>query len=78
MSLLSIRLADQLLDEVKTRVKALHMSQAKYIRTAIEHMNEEVLRHESQEKLRKASLRVRKESQLVNAEFSRIEHDPET
>ena len=54
------------------------MSQAKYIRTAIEHMNEEVLQYESQQKLKKASLRVRKESQLVNTEFSRIEYDPES
>jgi hypothetical protein len=65
-----------LMSLVKARAKALHMSQTKYIRTAIEHMNEEVLLRESQQKLRQASLRVRKESQLVNAEFSRIEHDP--
>jgi predicted DNA-binding protein len=76
MSLLSIRLTDQLLSEVRIRSKALHMSQAKYIRTAIEHMNEEVLRCESQQRLKRASLRIRKESQLINAEFSRIEHDP--
>lgn len=70
--------AEPLLDEIKAKAKALHMSQAKYIRTAIEYMNQEVSRRESQQKLKQASLRVRKESQRVNAEFSKIEHDPET
>jgi len=77
MSLVSIRLADNLLDEVKIRAQALHMSQTEYIRKAIEHMNEEVLRHERKKKLTQASLKVRNQSMLVNAEFSRIEYDPE-
>ncbi len=76
MSLFSIRLNNQLINETKARAKILNMSESKYIRIAIEHMNEEVLRQEFNQKLKKASLLVRKESQLVNDEFSRIEYDP--
>lgn len=78
MSLLSIRINNELLNETKERAKVLNISESKYIRIAIEHMNEEVLRREFNQKLKKSSLLVRKESQLVNDEFSRIEHDPET
>ncbi len=77
MSLVSVRLDSRLLNELKAVSQTLHMSQADYIRKAIEHMNEEVLKRERKQKLIKASLRVRDESMLVNAEFSRIEHDPE-
>ncbi len=76
MSLVSIRLADNLLNETKIRAQALHMSQTEYIRKAIERMNEEVLKQERKQKLTQASLKVRNESMLVNAEFSRIEYDP--
>ncbi len=78
MSLISIRLTDKLLQEVKVKAQTLHMTQTTYIRKAIEHMNEEVSQQERRQNLMKASLRVRKESMAVNAEFSRIEHDPET
>lgn len=76
MSLVSIRLADNLLKEVKIRAQALHLSQTEYIRKAIEHMNEEVLKHKRKQKLTDASVKVRNESMLVNAEFSRIEYGP--
>jgi predicted transcriptional regulator len=77
MSLVSVRLADDLLNEMKTRAQSLHMSQTDYIRKAIEHMNQEVLKHQRKQKIIQASLKVRGESILVNTEFSRIEHDPE-
>jgi len=77
MSLVSIRLDDRLFHELKARAQTLHISQADYIRKAIEHMNKEISKKERRQKLITASLRVRDESMLVNAEFSRIEHDPE-
>jgi len=77
MSLISIRLADKLLIELKNRAHLLHLSQTEYIRKAIEHMNEEVSKQERKQKLIQASLRVRGESMAVNNDFSRIEHDPE-
>lgn len=42
MSIISIRLPEKLLREVEDLTQALHISRAKYIRKAIEHMNEEV------------------------------------
>ncbi len=73
MSLFSIRLNNQLIN--KKRAKILNMSESKYVRIAIEHMNEEVFQREYNQKLKKVSLLVRKESQLVNDEFSRIKHE---
>ncbi len=77
MSLVSIRLGDKLLIEVKNRAQLLHLSQTEYIRKAIEHMNEEVSKQERKQRLIQASLKVRGESMDVNQDFSRIEHDPE-
>jgi hypothetical protein len=76
MSLLSIRLNNQLVNETKERAKDLKMSETKYIRIAIEHMNQEVLLKKSKKNLEQASLKVRKESLLINDEFSKVEHDP--
>jgi hypothetical protein len=47
------------------------------IRGAIEQMNEKTLRLKRKQQLIQASLKVRKESMIVNAEFSQVEHDPE-
>jgi predicted transcriptional regulator len=76
-SLVSVRMNDELLRAVKTHAHHLHVSQTDYIRTAIEHMNAKIDRQAQQERLRNASLRVRKESMQVNAEFSEIEYDPD-
>ena len=78
MSTISLRLPDDLMRETKSHAVALHLSQTEYIRNAIEHMNAEITRQQQKQRLIKASLRVRKESMRINAEFSRIEHDPET
>lgn len=50
------------------------MVRAEYIRTAIKH-NEEVISRARRASLQNASLRVRKESMRINAEFSQIERD---
>ena len=77
MSLISVRLPDELLQQTKLRSQALHMSPANYIRKAIMQMNEEILIQQQKQQLIKASLKVREESMAVNAEFSQVEHDPE-
>lgn len=77
MPLITIHLSDELMHEVISRSHTLRISQTEYIRKAVERMNEEVAKQERKQKLIKASLRVRNESMSVNAEFSRIEHDPE-
>lgn len=76
MSSLSIRLNNQLINKTKEMAKNLKMSQSKYIRIAIEHMNDEIALKESKRKLKQASLKVRKESLLINDEFSKIEYEP--
>lgn len=75
-SLISIRLKDELLQDMKAKARALHLSQTNYIRQAIERMNTEIEHQERTKRLQQASLRVREESMKVNAEFSKIENDP--
>ncbi len=77
-SLVSIRLDDQLFQEMKAKANILHLSQTDYIRKAIEHMNNEIKMRERSQRLKQASLSVREESMKINAEFSEIDHDPET
>lgn len=74
-SLVSVRLTDRLFQDMKTKASLLQLSQTEYIRKAIEHMNSEIAMQERTQRLKKASLAVRKESMKVNAEFSEIEHD---
>jgi Arc/MetJ-type ribon-helix-helix transcriptional regulator len=76
-SLISIRLSDKLLTEMRSKARALHLSQTDYIRKAIERMNRKTKKNERKQRLIEASLRVREESLKVNAEFAEIEHDPE-
>lgn len=76
MSIVSVRLSDKLLREVDAIAYSLHVARAEYIRKAIEHMNEKTLRLKQKQHLIKVSLKVRRESMKVNAEFSQVEHDP--
>lgn len=75
MSVISIRLPEQLLQQLDHMAQVLHIQRAEYIRQAIERMNEEINKNQRKEKLIQASLRVRDESMRINQEFSDIEHD---
>lgn len=75
MSVISVRLPDGLLDELEDNARILHMPRAEYIRTAIEAMNKEIKNNKRQKQIMAASLRVRKNSQRINDEFSDIEDD---
>ena len=75
MPVISIRLPEQLLQQLDHMAHFLHIQRAEYIRKAIEHMNEEINKSERKEKLIQASLRVREESMRINQAFSEIEHD---
>ncbi len=77
-SLVSIRINDALLQAMKANAHRLHLSQTDYIRKAIEHMNSETEKQERKNRLKNASLRVRKESMKINTEFGAIEHDPKS
>jgi len=75
--LVSIRLQDELLQEMKANAATAHLTQTAYIRKAIERMNDVTRQRARSRRLKQASLRVRDESMKINAEFSQIEHDPE-
>lgn len=73
---ISIRVNDKTLEALKANAHLLHLSQTEYIRKAIEQMNTEIEKQERKNRLKNASLLVRKESMRINAEFSEIENDP--
>jgi len=77
MTTISLRLPDDLLNEVEKRARDLHIPRAEYVRRALERMNREVLQQRRRTRLMELSLRVREESMNVNAEFSEVEHEPE-
>lgn len=77
MALISIRLPDNVLQEVNHLAKASHLTRTEYICDAIKQKNHEILANERAQRLKKASLRVRKGSMRINKEFSQIEHDPD-
>ncbi len=75
-SLVTIRIDAKLLRIMKANAHQLQLSQTGYIRKAIEQMNNRIEEQERQKRLAQASLKVRKNSMMVNAEFSAIEHEP--
>ncbi len=76
-SLISVRLNDEVLADMRHKAQRLHLSQAEYIREAILRFNVVLEQKERAERLKKASLKVRANSMEVNKEFSEIEHDPD-
>lgn len=77
MSTISIKLPDDLLKASTKLAESLHLSRAAYIRRSIEQMNRETERRLRAERMMRASLKVRKESLAVNAEFAVVEQDPD-
>lgn len=75
MSLVSVRIDEALLKKMKTQAELLHLSQTDYIRKAIELMNQKMEKLHRRKRLMGVSLRARKSSMKINAEFSEIEHD---
>ena len=76
MTTISIRLPDNVLDEVDKIVKDLNVPRTAYLRQAILSMNSKVKEERRRARIIKLSKRVRKESMRINAEFSEVEHDP--
>jgi hypothetical protein len=76
-SLVSIRMDDELLQDLRGNAELLHVSQTDYIRRAIAFMNKRIEKRERRKRIQRASLLDREESMRVNAEFSEIEYDPE-
>ncbi len=76
MSAISIRLPENILNEVDEIAKELKVPRTEYLRQAILLMNSKVKEEKRRTRVMKLSRRVRKESMRVNAEFSEVEHDP--
>ncbi len=77
MNAITIRLPEELMNEVKAIALNMHISRGEYIRKSIEQMNKIIHEKERAARLIKASQKVRANSMIVNAEFDKIEHDPE-
>ena len=76
MTTISIRLPDNVLNEVDKIAKDLNVPRTAYLRRAILSMNNTVKEDRRRARVMKLSRRVRKESMRINAEFSEVEHDP--
>jgi len=77
MEAISPKLPEALLRESGRRARALGIPRAEYIRRALERMNREVAAQTRAARLAQASKKVRRESMRINAEFARIEREPE-
>ena len=76
MTTISIRLSDNVLNEVDKIAKDLNVPRTVYLRQAILTMNSKVKEDRRRARVMKLSRRVRKESMRINAQFSEVEHDP--
>ena len=76
MSALTVRLPNNVIDEVNSRAKKLHITRSEYIRKSIENMNKKLQQQERKDRIIRASKLVRKESMIVNSEFSKVEYEP--
>jgi predicted DNA-binding protein len=77
MEAISLKLPEDLLKRSNRCARALGIPRAEYIRRALEKMNQEAETQALASRLDRASRKVRRESMRVNAEFARIEPDPD-
>ena len=77
MGAISLKLPDDLLQASGRCAAALKVSRAAYIRRALERMNRETRAELRARRLAEVSRKVRGESMRVDADFARIEHDPD-
>ncbi len=77
MKAISLKLPDDLVTTSDTCAEALSVSRAEYIRRAIERMNKETQSSLRADRIKQASLKIRRESMAVNAEFDAIEDIPD-
>lgn len=77
MGAISLKLPEGLLEASGRCAEALRVSRAEYIRRAIERMNRETSARLRARRLAEVSMKVRRESMRVNAEFAAIERAPD-
>lgn len=77
MEAISLKLPERLLKAIRRYAQAFRLSRAEYLRRAIERMNKDSAARQRAERMAAASLKVRRQSLNLNAEFARIECDPD-
>ena len=77
MATISIRIHDDVLEELNEHSRNLHIPRAEYVRQAVIAMNKQVDRELRKKRIMEASRRVREESMRVNAEFDAVEDVPD-
>ena len=77
MATISIRIQDEILEELNEHARNLHIPRAEYVRQAVIAMNKQVDRELRRKRIMEASRRVREESMRVNAEFDAVEDAPD-
>lgn len=77
MKAISLKLPDELVTNSERCAESLSLSRAEYIRRAIELMNKETRSSSRAIRIKQASLKVRRESMRVNAEFAAFEKSPD-
>ena len=77
MPTISIRIQDEVLEELNERSRNLNIPRAEYVRQAVIAMNEKVDKEFRKERIQEASKRVREESMRINAEFDAVEDAPD-
>ncbi len=77
MATISIRIQDEVLEELNKRSRSLHIPRAEYVRQAVIAMNKQVDRELRRKRIMEASRRVREESMRINAEFDAVEDAPD-
>jgi predicted transcriptional regulator len=76
MSAVSIRLSVDLLNQVDRLAHELRIPRTEYIRRALADFNQEIEDKKNRERLMRASMKVRENSMVVNAEFDKVEDAP--
>ena len=76
MSAVSIRLSVDLLNQVDRLARELRIPRTEYIRRALADFNQEIEDKKNRERLMRASMKVRENSMVVNAEFDKVEDAP--
>ncbi|MDX2494571.1 MAG: ribbon-helix-helix domain-containing protein [Desulfuromusa sp.] len=77
MATISIRIQDEILEELNEHSRKLHIPRAEYVRQAVIAMNKQVERELRRKRIMEASRRISEESMRVNAEFDAIEDAPD-
>lgn len=77
MRAISLKVAENTLEEAERLAHLLGIPRAAYIRRAIERFNLQAAAEIRAQRLADASRKVRAESMRINAQFAAIEYDPD-